>query len=76
MNTKSKTKNIEDIPDEVFLKKGQMEQSPFGMKDVERKQWEENAHLKVKEYLFSIEQPLVYRKDGKIVIESKDGEIN
>lgn len=76
MQTKNKTRNIEDIPDEEFLKKGKMEQSPFGMNDPERKLWEENANMKVKEYLRSIKQPLVYRKNGRIVMESEDGKIN
>jgi hypothetical protein len=45
------------------------------MSDLEIKEWEKTLAKNAREYLFSIGQPLVYEKDGKIVAEDKLGNI-
>lgn len=73
--SKQEKRNYEDTPDEELLKKGQMEKSPFDMHGEELKAWKINSDKEIRKYLFSIKQPLVYYKDGRIVAEYEDGTI-
>jgi hypothetical protein len=41
----------------------------------EKKFWEEDINKGIREFLFSIGQPLVYRKNGKLIAEYPDGRI-
>jgi hypothetical protein len=45
------------------------------MNPVELKAWKEQEAAYVRNYLFSIGQPLVYKKDGVIVANYADGRI-
>ena len=63
------------IPDEQFIKRGRMKKSPLLMNPAELKAWKEQEAAYVRNYLFSIGQPLVYRKDGVMVVEYADGRI-
>ena len=63
------------ISEEGFVKKGRMKKSPFYMQPEELKRWEEKEKAHVRNYLFSIGQPLVYKKNGKMVAEYADGRI-
>jgi hypothetical protein len=63
------------IPDEQFIKKGRMKKSPLLMNPGELKAWKEQEAAYVRNYLFSIGQPLVYKKDGVMVVEYADGRI-
>ncbi|WP_158798860.1 hypothetical protein [Pedobacter sp. L105] len=64
-----------NISDEAFLKKGRMKKSPFEMKAEELKTWEKKEKAYVRNYLFSVGQPLVYLKEGSMVAEYADGRI-
>jgi hypothetical protein len=63
------------IAEESFLKKGRMEKSPLLMDAGELRTWEEQEKAYVRNHLFSIGQPLVYRKDGDMIAEYADGTI-
>jgi hypothetical protein len=63
------------IPDEQFIKKGRMKKSPLLMNPVELEAWERQETAYVRNYLFSIGQPLVYEKDGVMIAEYADGRI-
>ncbi|ETZ19278.1 hypothetical protein [Pedobacter sp. V48] len=63
------------ISEEDFVKKGRMKKSPFHMQPEELKRWEEKEKAYVRNYLFSIGQPLVYKKNGKMVAEYADGRV-
>jgi hypothetical protein len=63
------------IPDEQFIKKGRMKKSPLLMNPTELKAWKEQEAAYVRNYLFSIGQPLVYKKDGVMLAEYADGRI-
>jgi hypothetical protein len=63
------------ISDEQFTKKGRMKKCPLLMQPAELKIWEEQETAYVRNYLFSIDQPLVYKKDGIMVAEYADGRI-
>ena len=61
---------------EVSYKQGQMVKDPRSMTDAERAEWQHQCALNAREYLFSIGQPLVYkRQDGHTVAEYKDGRL-
>jgi len=64
-----------DIPLEQLVKKGMMTKSPFEMTPAELKLWHLENEIEAKKYLFSIGQPLVYEKDGRMVAEFADGRI-
>lgn len=64
-----------DIPLEEMVRKGSMVKSPFDMTPEELKVWQQELKVKAREYLFSIGQPLVYRKDGRMIAEYADGRI-
>jgi hypothetical protein len=54
---------------------GEMPKPIYEMTDSERKAYYEAASVKARDYLFSIGQSLVYRKNGQMVSESADGSI-
>ena len=66
---------MQEIPDEQLLKKGKMVKAPWTMTEAERTEWERRTQEEAKDYLFSIGQPLVYEKDGRMIAEYADGRI-
>ena len=66
---------MQQISEEILLKKGTMERSPLDMTVAERNQWYKDIQQKAKEYLFSIGQPLVYKVNGIMIAEYADGRI-
>lgn len=64
-----------DISDEEIIKVGRMEKSPFDMTAAELEAWRIQERAHVREYLFSIGQPLVYKKDGVMIAEYSDGTV-
>jgi hypothetical protein len=60
---------------EIKYKTGTMTKSPSQMSEDELKKWQEDGKKEIREYLFSINQPLVYYKNGVFVVEYKDGRI-
>lgn len=52
-----------------------MKKSPLKMKPEELKSWEEKEKTYVRQYLFSIGQPLVYKKEERTIAEYSDGRI-
>lgn len=64
-----------DIPLEVTVKKGEMNKSPFQMTSAELENWHRENKAEARKYLFSIGQPLVYEKDGRMIAEFADGRI-
>lgn len=63
------------ITDENLIKRGKMNKNPMHMSPDELALWEEQMDKDIREYLFSIGQPLVYRKNGQMIIEYADGSI-
>ena len=61
--------------DDLELKIGEMVKSPRSMTQQERDVWHKQIAEKAREYLFSIGQPLVYKKDGHVVAEYQDGRV-
>jgi hypothetical protein len=64
-----------EIPVEQLVIKGKMTQEPWNMTSTERDEWELRMQAEAKAYLFSIGQPLVYEKEGRMIAEYADGEI-
>jgi len=60
---------------EINYRTGKMTKRPAEMSAEELKRWQEEGEKEIREYLFSINQPLVYYKDGIMVMEEKDGTI-
>ena len=54
---------------------GTMTKRPAEMTAQELKIWKEQGKKEIREYLFSINQPLIYSKNGVIIAENKDGSI-
>lgn len=63
------------MPSEIKYRTGTMTKRPAEMSADELKCWQEQGEKEIREYLFSINQPLVYYKDGVLVMEEKDGSI-
>ena len=61
--------------DTIKYRKGTMTKRPAEMTAQELKIWQEQGEKEIREYLFSINQPLIYSKNGVMVIERKDGSI-
>jgi hypothetical protein len=61
--------------DRLFIKKGEMTKDPFTMTGEELAAWKEQSKLKIRERLFAIGQPLVYKTNGHFVAEYPDGTI-
>ncbi len=66
---------LEDLKDEDLIRKGTMTKNPIHMTPEELEAWKKERDIHTRQYLFSIGQPLVYRKDGKIIAEYADGTI-
>ncbi|QES88707.1 hypothetical protein [Rhizosphaericola mali] len=66
---------LKDLKDEELVSFGTMDKSPSNMSEKEYEEWKIKSKDFVREYLFSINQPLVYEKDGVMVAEYKDGRI-
>ncbi|BAU52097.1 hypothetical protein [Mucilaginibacter gotjawali] len=64
-----------ETPEEQLMRKGTMTKSPFKMTFEEEKEWQIQKQKEAKAYLFSIGQPLVYKKDGVMIAEYADGRI-
>jgi len=64
-----------DIPEEELVRKGKMTKSPFDMTFEEEKVWRIGKQAEAQAFLFSIGQPLVYKKDGIMIAEYADGRI-
>ncbi|ATP56241.1 hypothetical protein CPT03_07045 [Pedobacter ginsengisoli] len=66
---------MQEIPLEELITKGEMSKLPFDMTLAERIRWQLELQEDAKEYLFSIGQPLVYKKNGQMIAEHADGRI-
>lgn len=64
-----------EIPEEELVRKGKMTKSPFDMTLAEEKEWRIQKQSEAQAFLFSIGQPLVYKKDGFMIAEYADGRI-
>jgi len=64
-----------EIPDEELVRKGKMTKSPFDMTFEEEREWQIQKQLEARDYLFSIGQPLVYKKYGFMIAEYADGSV-
>ncbi|MBO9637635.1 MAG: hypothetical protein J7576_05660 [Siphonobacter aquaeclarae] len=60
---------------DIEFKVGKRQHDPRHMTSEERVRWQKEMAEDAREYLFSIGQPLVYRKQGHIVAEHRDGRI-
>jgi hypothetical protein len=61
---------------EIKYRVGTMTKRPTEMSAEELQIWQKQGEKEIKEYLFSINQSLVYyNKDGQLVAEKKDGSI-
>jgi len=63
------------ITKEIKYRTGTMAKPTSQMSPTELKKWEEQSKKEIREYLFSINQPLVYYLEGMPVAEYKDGRI-
>ena len=63
------------IKEQDFIKKGAMQKDFFEMSDEEKKGWYITIAEKTKATLFAKGQPLVYRREGKMIAEYADGRI-
>lgn len=63
------------IEERDFIKKGAMQKDFFQMNEEEKNNWRNTIAEKTKETLFAKGQPLVYKKDGKLIAEYADGRI-
>jgi len=61
--------------DKLFIKKGEMTKDPFTMTGEELVAWKEQSMLRIRQRLFAIGQPLVYKTNGHFVAEYADGTI-
>ena len=60
---------------EIKYRTGKMTKPTSQMSPTEFKIWEEQSRKNIRNYLFSINQPLVYYLEGVPVAEYKDGRI-
>ncbi|GAB3282894.1 hypothetical protein GCM10027347_59480 [Larkinella harenae] len=61
---------------DVQFKTGRMTKEPRDMTPAERATWQQQMAENARDYLFSIGQPLVYKRaDGRVVAEHKDGRV-
>lgn len=58
---------------EIKYRIGTMSKNPSKMTDDELRIWQEQGEKEIREYLFSINQPLVYYRNGVLVMEDKNG---
>ena len=66
---------MQDISGEIVLKRGRMKKSPLDMTPAEREEWYMQIQENARAYIFSLGQPLVYRKNGVMIAEYADGSI-
>lgn len=66
---------ISAMGDDVVFKVGRMVKDPRSMTREEHAEWQKEAAIRTRDYLFSIGQPLVYKRDGRVVAEYKDGRV-
>jgi hypothetical protein len=71
----SLAETISSMSDEVVFKVGRMTKDPRSMTREERIEWQKETAKRTRDYLFSIGQPLVYKRDGRVVAEHKDGRV-
>lgn len=65
-----------DFTDRELVRKGELEKPLHEMTEHEREQWHKEIPNKVREYLFSIGQPLIYENEnGDFIAEYSDGRI-
>jgi hypothetical protein len=64
-----------EIPVDQLTRKGKMTIEPWNMTPAERDEWELRMQAEAKTHLFSIGQPLVYEKEGRMIAEYADGKI-
>ncbi|PWK27949.1 hypothetical protein LV89_01356 [Arcicella aurantiaca] len=60
---------------EIKYRTGKMTKPTSQMSPAELKKWQEQSKKDIRNYLFSINQPLVYYLEGIPVAEYKDGRI-
>jgi hypothetical protein len=60
---------------EIKYRTGKMTKPTSQMSPSEYKKWQEQSKKNIRNYLFSINQPLVYYLEGVPVAEYKDGRI-
>jgi hypothetical protein len=58
-----------------MIKKGKMYKKPWLMTPAERAIWSVKMQAEAREYLFSIGQPLVYKRDNRYVAEYANGSV-
>ena len=64
------------MTNDVQYQTGKMVKDPRKMTHKERIQWQKQCAQNARDYLFSINQPLVYKRpDGHTVAEYKNGQI-
>jgi hypothetical protein len=63
------------LTDTIKYRTGTMTKRPAEMTAQELKIWQEQGEKEIREYLFSINQPLIYSKNGVMIAENKDGSI-
>ncbi|RCR71145.1 hypothetical protein [Larkinella punicea] len=64
------------MTNDVQYQTGKMVKDPRKMNPKERIQWQKQCAQNARDYLFSINQPLVYKRpDGHTVAEYKNGQI-
>ncbi|MGG7665400.1 hypothetical protein [Dyadobacter sp. BHUBP1] len=63
------------MKEDIQFKIGHRTNDPCSMTREERSQWQQQLAVNARDYLFSIGQPLVYKRDGHVVVEHKDGRI-
>lgn len=61
--------------DVSFFYKGIMEKPIVEMSEAEREDYYKLSAIKLKKRLFSINQPLVYEKNGEIIAEYANGKV-
>jgi predicted AAA+ superfamily ATPase len=65
-----------EVKEEIKYQVGEMTKDPRDMSDAEREKWQKQCTTDARKYLFSIGQPMVYkREDGHTVAEYEDGRI-
>lgn len=65
-----------EVKEEIKYQVGTMTKDPVDMDESELAEWEKECAEDARKYLFSIGQPLVYRReDGHTVAEYEDGRI-
>jgi len=63
------------MKEEIQFKVGRRTTDPRSMTVDERSKWQQQLAVNARDYLFSIGQPLVYKRDGHIVAEDKNGRL-